>query len=166
MAKNDTYSIRTALRADAPAIYAVHQASFTTLCATHYPLEVLQRMFASKTVEGYYQAIDRDEMFVCESNRQTVGFGHAVPGEVVAIFVHPNAVRQGVGTALLNHAVQCARRDHAGPIKVIATLNAQPFYERRGFLEVRHYALSRGNVEFPVVEMVFPRPENDQISTI
>jgi len=153
MAATETLSIRTACRADAPAIYAVHQASFSTLCATHYPPDVLKHMFANKTTEGYYPAIDRGEMFVCEKHGHVVGFGHAVPGEVVAVFVHPDSVRQGVGTTVLNHAMRCAQRDHEGPIKIIATLNAQPFYEHHGFSEIRRYALQRGDSEFPVVEM-------------
>jgi GNAT superfamily N-acetyltransferase len=156
MATNETLSVRTARRADAPAIYAIHKASFTTLCATHYPVDVLRRMFANKTVEGYCQAIDRGEMFVCLRNTKIVGFGHAVPGEVVAVFAHPDAIRQGVGAILLIHAIQRAQHNHAGPIKLIATLNACAFYEKHGFVEISRYALSRNDVEFPVVEMVFP----------
>jgi GNAT superfamily N-acetyltransferase len=146
--------IRAARREDAPAIYATHKASFITLCATHYPREVLQRFFANKTIEGYYPAIDRGEMFVCERSTAIAGFGHAVPGEVEAVFVHPDAIRQGVGTALLKHAIQCARNGHSGPIRVVATLNAQPFYEKHGFSETRRYAVSRGDVVLPVIEMV------------
>jgi len=155
MAENATLSIRAAHRADAPAIYAIHRASFLTLCATHYEPLILERMFASKTVEGYYEAIDQGEMFVCERGGRAVGFGHAVPGEVVAVFVHPDAIRQGVGTSLLQHALTCAQREHPGPVKVIATLNAQPFYARHGFTETQRYTLGRGDVAFSVVEMEF-----------
>lgn len=156
MGENDTLSIRTAQRADAAAIYAIHQASLMALCATHYSPEQLQCVFANKTVEGYYEAIDRAEMFVCERDSQIAGFGHALPGEVAAIFVHPDAVRQGIGSKLLNHAIQRARYEHVGPVKVVATLNAQSFYEHYGFLEVSRYALLCGEIEFPVVEMALP----------
>lgn len=129
MGENDKLSIRTAQRADAPTIYAIHQASLMTLCATHYSREQLQCVFANKTVEGYYRAIDCAQMFVCERDSQIVGFGHAVPGEVAAVFVHPDFVRQGIGSKLLNHAIQCARYEHTGLVKVIATLNARSFYD-------------------------------------
>jgi len=69
--------------------------------------------------------------------------------------VHPDAIRQGVGTSLLQHALTCAQREHPGPVKVIATLNAQPFYARHGFTETQRYTLGRGDVAFPVVEMEF-----------
>lgn len=148
------FTIRTAGRADAPAIYLLHKESFFTLCATHYPLELLQRWFSSKTVEGYYPALDQGEMFVCERAGVVVGFGHAIPGEVAGIFVHPDFVRQGIGSRLLDHAIQCARPDPAAPIKLYATLNAEDFYARRGFCAVARYAVSRGDINFPVVEMV------------
>lgn len=147
------FVIRTAQREDAPTIYNIHQASFITLCVTHYSLDTLQRWFSTKTVEGYYPAIDDSEMFVCEVNKAVIGFGHAVPGEVVAIFVHPDFAGQGAGKCLLDHAIQCARQDDDGPIKVIATLNAQAFYAKHGFHEVRRYTLERGDLQFPVVEM-------------
>lgn len=147
------FTIRTANREDAPTIYTIHHASLITLCVSHYSLDTLQCWFSGKTVEGYYLAIDDGEMFVCELNKVVIGFGHAVPGEVVAIFVHPDFAGQGVGNCLLSYAIQCASKDYDGPIKLIATLNAEPFYARHGFSEVRRYTLERGDLQFPVVEM-------------
>lgn len=147
------FMIRTANREDAPTIYAIHHTSLTTLCVTHYPLDTLRRWFSNKSVEGYYPAIDDGEMFVCEADMTTMGFGHAIPGEVVAIFVHPDFAGQGVGRCLLRHAVEFASKDYDGPIKLSATLNAEPFYAKHGFHEVRRYTLERGDLQFPVVEM-------------
>ncbi len=160
MVEKPTFTLRTACKEDAPVIYAIHKDSLTTLCVTHYSLDILQGWFASKTIEGYYPAIDRGEMFVCESDESVVGFGHAVPGEVLAIFVHPDSTGQGVGTCLLNYAIRCARRGYTGPIKVTAMLNAQRFYEKHGFTEVQRYAILRGALEFPVVEM---KLDSDQV---
>ncbi len=149
----DQFTIRLAKRDDAPAIYAIHKTSLTTLCQTHYPLNTLERWIARKSVEGYYPAIDRGEMFVCESGVTAVGFGHAIPGEVVAVFVHPSFAGQGIGKLILNHALQCAKSDDDTPIKLIATLNAEAFYVKHGFKEVRRYSEVRDDLEFPVVEM-------------
>jgi putative acetyltransferase len=148
------FNLRPAVREDASAIHDLHTLSVTTLCCTHYAPELIAQWIARRTPEGYYPGIDRDEMFVCEAEDQIVGFGHAVPGEVVAIFVHPDHARQGVGSRLLDHALHRARRDHAGPITVIATLNAAPFYAGHGFREVARYCVQQNTVEVPVVEMV------------
>jgi GNAT superfamily N-acetyltransferase len=161
MVPKAVFTLRMACTEDAPVIYAIHKTSLTTLCVTHYSLDALQRWFSSRTVEGYYPAIDRGEMFVCESGENVVGFGHAVPGEVVAIFVHPDFAGQGVGTCLLNNAISCARRGHPGPIKVIAMLNAQRFYENHGFFEVQQYVISRGSLELPVIEMELTLNQTD-----
>jgi GNAT superfamily N-acetyltransferase len=123
---------------------------------------MLQGWFANKTVEGYYPAIDCGEMFVCERGEVVAGFGHAVPGEVVAVFVDPDFARQGVGTFILNYALQCARRGRSGAIKVVATLNAQSFYEKHGFSEVQRYVISRGDIDFPVVEMTLITDQTEE----
>ncbi len=153
----EQFTIRPANREDAPTIYAIHQASLTTLCATHYPLDTLQRWFATKTIEGYYEALDNGEMFICEVEHVAIGFGHAIPGEVVAIFVHPDFAGRGVGKLLLNYVLLYAQREFNGPIKLYATLNAAPFYAKHGFREVRRYSIERGDLEFPVVEMEKPK---------
>jgi GNAT superfamily N-acetyltransferase len=146
-------TIRPATRGDAPAIHDLHTASVTRVCATHYTPEQVRAWLANRAPEGYYKGIDHGEMFVCEAGGVVLGFGHAVPGEVVALYVHADWVRHGVGTALLSHGLQMACRGHAGPIRVVATLNAQSFYEKHGFREVRRSAMPRNGVEIPVVEM-------------
>ncbi len=147
------FTICQARRADARTIHELHAASVTTLCITHYPLGSIQRWLAQRTPEGYYPGIDAGEMFVCKLGGQTAGFGHAIPGEVLAIFVHPRWARQGVGSLLLRQALKRATNGHPGPIKLQATLNAQPFYEKHGFVEKRRCAVQRGGVDMPVVEM-------------
>ena len=153
MLEQDKFTIRAAMRTDATAIHDLHTASVMTLCTACYPLDLVNGWISNRTPEGYYKGIDRGEMFVCECGDMIVGFGHAVPGEVVAIFVHPDWVHQGVGSLLLSHGIERAKHSHEGPIKLIATLNAQPFYEKHGFSEVKRYSVKRNEVDIPVVEM-------------
>ena len=147
------FTIRQARRADSRAIHELHTASVTALCVTHYPLESIQRWLAKRTPEGYFQGIDAGEMFVCEEGGQVIAFGHAVSGEVLAVFVHPQWTRQGVGSLILHHALDRAGVGHRSPITLQATLNAQPFYEKHGFVEKRRYTVQRGGADLPVVEM-------------
>jgi GNAT superfamily N-acetyltransferase len=146
-------SIRKATRADAGALHTLHTASVTTLCASHYSGDVIGKWIEKRAPEGYYRGIDRDEMFVGELGGKVVGFGHAIPGEVVGVFVHPDHAARGVGSALLSHAIQMARSNHVGPINIVATLNAQSFYEKHGFVKVKQYIVQRNSADIPVVEM-------------
>jgi GNAT superfamily N-acetyltransferase len=157
-------TIRSANRADAPALHNLHTASVTTLCTTHYARPLLLQWIAKRTPEGYFPGIDRGEMFVGEietdNGREIAGWGHAVPGEVVGLFVHPRYAGRGVGSALLAHALELARSGHARPVKLVATLNAQAFYEKHGFVETARYAVKRNSVDVPVVEMELSTQSN------
>ena len=98
MREQAEFQLRPAVRGDELTIHALHRASATRLCTSHYDLDLIEHWIAARTPEGYLDAIDRGEMFVCEVNGRMAGFGHAVPGEIEAIFVHPDWARRGVGS--------------------------------------------------------------------
>ncbi len=90
-------------------------------------------------------------MYVVELDNRIIGFSHVVPGEIVGLFVHPEFSKQGVGTLLIKHAMQKARVDYNGPIKIEATLNAQEFYEKFGFKKASEIDVNRNNVKIRIV---------------
>jgi len=90
---------------------------------------------------------------VAERGGRVVGFGEAGPGTVIAVYVDPADVLQGVGTTILRHAVALARREHEGPVRLEATLNARDFYEGAGFREIKRSTVRRNHVDIPVVVM-------------
>ncbi len=148
--------LRTATRPDAAAIFIVHQQAVRVLCATHYPADLIHQWMEKRTVEGYISAIDRAEMIVCELGDQVIGFGHAVPGEILAIFVHPDHVQHGAGSLLLSGCLAAAQRSHNGSVRLQSTLNARDFYARRGFRETARYDVTINHAPIPVVEMEIP----------
>ncbi len=75
-------------------------------------------------------------MFVAEAGPQIVGFGHAIPGEIHAIYVAPENAQQGVGSLLLAYGIKKARAGSHQDVYLEATLNAQDFYKKAGFVEV------------------------------
>jgi len=154
-------AIRPAARADAEAIVAVHTAAIARVCSPHYTARQVRVWLSLRDAAGYHPDIDRGELFVCEESGRLIGFGQARPGQVVAVFVHPDRAGRGVGARLLEHALVLARRGHEGPVTVIATLNAVGFYERHGFRVVRRYAETRRGVGLPVVEMSLAPPPRD-----
>jgi len=144
--------IRLATLEDADAIHALHTASVRTLCRNVYSPEVITGWLRNRTPSGY-KGIEKDEMYVAERNGSVVGFSHVVPGEIVAIFVHPDHVRQGIGSALMSHAMTRARATPNASVRVDSTLNAQRFYETRGFSKTGERVARRNDVHIPIVEM-------------
>ena len=145
-------SIRLATREDAQAIHDLHTESVTKLC-DQYTQEIITGWLINRKPEGYFDGIDLKEMYVYEVNGEILGFNHAKPGEIRAIFVSSKSVKQGIGTALLTHAISHAQHPETEVIKLQATLNAVPFYEKFGFKQVEKSALRCKTVDVPVVIM-------------
>ena len=145
-------AIRLATLEDAEAIHALHTISVRTLCKDAYASEVIDGWLLNRSPVGY-KGIEKKEMYVVEQDETIVGFSHVVPGEIVAIFVHPDHVRQGIGSTLMRHGIAKAKMNHNGPIKIEATLNAQPFYETVGFRKIGDRITRRNEVDIPIVEM-------------
>ncbi len=138
---------------DASDMHELHARAVDAFCRGHYSDDQVQVLLIGRTAEGYLPAIERDEMFVMESDGRMVGFGHATQGEVQAIFVDPGWAGRGVGGALLEHALRLAARGHEGPIQLKSTLNAVGFYEAHGFVEVGATELDKHGMALPFVLM-------------
>jgi GNAT superfamily N-acetyltransferase len=124
-----------------------------TICGPHDTGSVIDGWLSVLHPPGYLPPIERGDMVVVEESGSIVGFGEAVPGVIVAVYVDPAAVTRGVGSAIMRHALDIARRGHHGPVRLQSTLNAARFHERFGFREVGRSAVRRGAVAVPVVLM-------------
>src|SRR5690242_14042344 len=129
--------IRSARFEDAPRLHELHTASVRALCAGHYSADVIDAWLSNRAPSGYLGPIERGALFVAERHGRVIGFGEARPGTVIAVYVDPAEILQGVGCAILRHAVALARSEHDGPVRLEATLNARDFYERAGFREIK-----------------------------
>ena len=148
-----TFKIRKATAADAKQIHELHTRSVRELCKGYYTPEQITGWLKNRTPNGYIPGIERGEMFVAVERNQIVGFGHAVPAEILAVYVAPEYIRQGVGTVLLTHGISLARLVSQGAVRVDATLNAQGFYAQAGFVETERKFVQRNDVSLPVIVM-------------
>ena len=146
-------TIRQATSGDANRIRELHTSSVQALCKDHYSPEQIAGWLKNRTPQGYLPGIERGEMFVAVDEGRIVGFGHAVPGEVVAVYVAPECIRHGVGRSILTEGITRARSGHQGAIRLNATLSAQGFYEKAGFVEVERKTVRRNDVFLPVIVM-------------
>lgn len=145
-------SIRLATKEDAQAIHNLHTESVTKLC-NQYSNEVITGWLTNRKPEGYFDGIDQQEIYVYVDKNEILGFNHTLPGEIRAIFVAPKSARQGIGTALLTQAISRAQNNEEDVIKLEATLNAVPFYEKFGFKQIKESIIYRNNVEIPIIIM-------------
>jgi ribosomal protein S18 acetylase RimI-like enzyme len=148
--------IRQAQREDASRLHALHTASVRALCSEHYSPEIIDGWLQNRSVNGYLPPIERGAIFVAQRGSTIVGFGEAAAGVIVAVYVDPSAIHQRIGSTILRHAIEMARRGHKGPLRVESTLNASRFYERYGFREVKRSTIRRNLVEVPIVVMEMP----------
>jgi ribosomal protein S18 acetylase RimI-like enzyme len=147
-----TFKIRQATAADAKRLNELHTRSVTELCKDHDAPELVADWLKHRTPNGYLLGIERGEMVVALEGERIVGFGHAVPSEILAVYVDPERARHGVGGVLLQ-GITMARSSDQGAIRLDATLNAQGFYEKAGVVEVEPKTVRRNDVFIPVIAM-------------
>jgi ribosomal protein S18 acetylase RimI-like enzyme len=150
---SEKVKIREAIEADAERIHEIQCDSVRKLCSAVYSPEIIDGWLKNRTPEGYLEGIRRGEMYTAELNRQIIGFGHAILGEILATFVDPAYARRGVGMMLMRHGLKIASVNTPRVIRLEATLNSRLFYEALGFKVVREIKVRRGNVEIPALEM-------------
>jgi GNAT superfamily N-acetyltransferase len=147
-------TIRKAEESDAAPIHELHLRSVRQLCSTVYSPEIIDGWLKNRTSRGYLPGIRRGEMYVAEIDGRIVGFGHAIPGQIAAIYVDPAYIRRGVGSQLMEHGLKMASAGGPSILKVESTLNARPFYEECDFRVVREITLRRNDVDIPAYEML------------
>jgi GNAT superfamily N-acetyltransferase len=156
------FRIVKATAGDAARIHQLHLRSVRDLCKNHYSEEQINGWLKRRTPEGYLPGIEAGEMFLAACGQEIAGFGHAVPGEILAVFVAPEFIRQGAGTLLLRHGIEMARHSHHGPIRLESTLNARGFYQKAGFVEIERTYVRRGESILPVIRMELKEKPNLQ----
>ncbi|OUC79371.1 GNAT family N-acetyltransferase [Gordonia lacunae] len=117
--------------------------------ATHHflsPADV--EGFADRLAHDYFPAV---ELVVAEVDGVVVGFSGTADNRLEMLFVDSAAHGQGIGTALLDHAVE-----HAG-VEELDVNEQNPgaveFYRRKGFEQVGRSAVDSGGRPFPILHL-------------
>jgi GNAT superfamily N-acetyltransferase len=151
-------TLREAQPADAPAIHEVVASAAR---------EQGPWAYTEREVEAWAHVedpppddpIEDDDSYlvVAEADGKVVGVGDLAGGEIRAVYVRPGRIRQGVETRLLDELEPTASDGGHDEVSLHASLNAVPFYERRGYDSVERvtHETSTG-VELDVVLMTKP----------
>ena len=143
--------IRKATNNDRPAIWRVHTDSVRQICASHYSPHEIKAWVDVLTPDTYIDVIRTREFIVAEEQNTIVGFGqiNLSNGEIEAIYVHPSHIGRGVGWRLISELETVARAAGLRRLRLAASLNSLPFYERAGYRktgEGKHALLSGAEI--------------------
>jgi putative acetyltransferase len=150
-------SIRRAQQEDCQSIGSVHAAAVRGIRTTLYTPEEIQAWAIPRKPESYEESIRSKEFFVAEEGDIIVGFGvlNQENAEVEAVYVSPEAGRRGIGLEVLGKLEERARTLGLWALRLNASLNAVPFYEKAGYVAQAEskYRLATG-VEIACVPML------------
>lgn len=135
------FKIRRAIHADAEHIHLSHMRSIREICSKDYTLEQINAWTNRDFKAGlWWQAIDRDFIWVVEIDTIVRGFGHLANmgegvGEVLGFYFAPEARGFGAGVKLMNVIKDEARMMNLKKIELNSTKTAKSFYEKVGFIQ-------------------------------
>ena len=144
-------TIRPARAGDADAMLEITSRSVEGLAKAHYTPAQIKLWTEGRTADYYAAAIAKGRAHVAEQGGRVVGFVDSEPGELTRLFILPSVAGKGLGARLMEVGLAEAKRGHAGgPIRIEATRNAVPFYEKFGFRVVGHGTFTRGEGNPPI----------------
>jgi GNAT superfamily N-acetyltransferase len=127
--------IRKAEREDAIAAWDIRNAAILDQCTGHYPEDQLAAWTAGEITDEFIQSVARS-WYVAILNESLVGTGMLdnATGQVDAVFVRPDRMGRGVGSAMMAHLESQAMGSRLTRLTLDSTLNAAPFYRKCGFV--------------------------------
>jgi N-acetylglutamate synthase-like GNAT family acetyltransferase len=110
---------------------------------------------ALELVSNIVELIEAGNLFVVECEFQIIACGgfsvceiEPLQAEIKSFFVHPDFVRKGIATKLLEACENKCLHIGIKTISLMATLASEPFYRSRGFSELKRVQQSLSNGEF------------------
>ncbi|MDD1012698.1 GNAT family N-acetyltransferase [Pseudomonas rubra] len=146
--------IRLATADDASGIFNAHRNSVERLCTQDYSPEQISMWLDGRSAQTYREAIDKGLLWLAETD-SIQGFVEVEGNEISKLFICGDGARRGIGSRLLEVAIEHLRNGGAQSAYLEATLTAEPFYARHGFQKIGEGTFSRGNspVSLEIVKM-------------
>lgn len=145
-----TITTRPARAGDGQAVFDITRQSIAGLSNGAYAPDQIAHWMGTRTPAFYEDLIARGRMVVAERQGSLLGFVDTEPGEITRLFILPGAAGQGLGERPLQIGIAGAAEGHRGPIRLEATLNAERFYQRHGFVSVGRGVFSHGQGGDPI----------------
>jgi GNAT superfamily N-acetyltransferase len=107
-----------------------------------------------RDVGDYLPDCARQVIWIAEGDDTPIGFAHGEPGEVMRLFVDADHTGLGAGAGLMQRALEDALPDRTGKVRIEATLNAVPFYQKWGFETVGEGVFSGRDASLPPIDVM------------
>ncbi|MDX1420412.1 MAG: GNAT family N-acetyltransferase [Rubricoccaceae bacterium] len=142
--------LRAARPDDAPALAALFADAVRAAGPARYsPPQVEAWAAAADHPRALWHRLLRHDTFVAEDETGPIGFAGLAPdGHVTALYVRPDRMRRGVGSALLDAVLARAETLGLGRLYAEASLFSLPLFERAGFTRSHVERIERRGVRF------------------
>ena len=149
------FHVRPARPTDAPRLTVIAHAA-----KRHwgYPDELMQLWSNDLTISPSF--VHEHSVWCATHDDEIVGFCATSGADVYELdhlWVEPDHHRRGIGTMLLQHAIQRARTEGATVLRIVADPNAVAFYEKHGAGQVGLVASTPAGRKLPVLELAVDR---------
>ena len=131
--------VRGMQSSDALAFLEVHHAAVRGIAAKDYLLEVIEDWapmpITEESIAGFLRNPDDEIRLVAEMDGKMLGVGALIIAncELRACYVTPEAVRRGVGSALVYEIERIARSKGLSYLQLDSSVTAEAFYASRGY---------------------------------
>lgn len=140
--------MRPFLKADTPRLQDLFANAIEELTQDEYDEEQrLAWITRAADAEAFAKRLIANVTILVEQDGEILGFASLAGGkEIDMLYVHPDAVGQGVGSALLGAMEKLAAARGAQALFVDASDTAHEFFTRRGYADVRRNTVPIDNV--------------------
>lgn len=130
--------LRPVLPADVPALLTIFAAAIEELAADDYSSAQLEAWIAALDEETLGARLAGQLALVATLDGEVVGFATLADNRLIdLLYVHPEAARIGVATALVEALEKLARARGTDALVVDSSDTALPFFQRRGYVAER-----------------------------
>ena len=126
-------SIRQAQPDDVIQQLRIQIDALRTLCRQDYTPEQIEGLIERNIRYSSRGGCQSELSLVAEADGVIVGYSALLGRRISAVYVHPQFVRQGIGSRLLAGLEQIAVTHNIRTLRVAASLTAQPFYRANGY---------------------------------
>lgn len=137
---NEKLLIRLFVESDAGAVQTIIHRGLREINGKDYPAELIEEYCAYFTLEKIKGQANSAHMYVAVSGDKIVGTGSIAPywgskteSILLTIYVLPERIRQGIGTAIINALEQDEYFVRANRVEIPSSVTAVKFYQKLGY---------------------------------